>query len=101
VTKYDHRGSEQPYRAEIEKREENNAQTRAAPDMAKRHAMPVSTMLCSLSIHNSRLLTCESNNRRGLGGTAFFGRLNICYEPSVSDTSKKRGFDFHMFTWDT
>jgi hypothetical protein len=27
-------------------------------------------------------------------------RISICYEPSVSDTSKKRGFDFHIFTWD-
>ena len=31
----------------------------------------------------------------------FFRRRYICYEPSGSDTSKKRGFDFHIFTWDT
>ena len=28
------------------------------------------------------------------------GGVDICYEPSVSDISKRRGFDFHVFTWD-
>jgi hypothetical protein len=26
---------------------------------------------------------------------------HFCYRSSVSDTSKKRGFEFHIFTWDT
>jgi hypothetical protein len=33
--------------------------------------------------------------------TEYDGRMKsecICYEPSVSHTSKKRGFDFHIFT---
>jgi len=45
------------------------------------------------------ILTCESNNRRGLGGTAFFGRLNICYKPSVSITSGKLEYGFHIFNY--
>jgi len=28
------------------------------------------------------------------------GCVSICNDPSVFDTSKRRGFDFHMFTWD-
>lgn len=29
----------------------------------------------------------------------FLKSAYFCYEPSVSDTSKKQGFDFHIFTW--
>jgi len=31
----------------------------------------------------------------------FLERTDCCYESYVSDTSKKREFEFYMFTWDT
>ena len=35
-----------------------------------------------------------------MGASASDG-YGLCYEFSVSNTSKKRGFDLHMFTRDT
>jgi hypothetical protein len=54
-----------------------------------------------MNSNDMRTFVGQSNNQWNEAGLPFLKRLNICYEPSVSDTSKMRGFDFNIFTWDT